>query len=100
MTKADRIRGYLFNNPTSTDSDIARELGVSRKAVYNVRKAMNGQKTEKPSTRKPTPIQIELYAENPFRYRVIVNGRTWLEGLDEHQAEAEAEFLRWPKVAS
>jgi hypothetical protein len=93
MTKADRIETYLKRTGESSDTFAARELGVSRKAVYNVRKAMNGQKTEKPSTRKPTPIQIELYAENPFRYRVRVNGRTWLEGLDEDHAEAEAEFL-------
>jgi hypothetical protein len=89
MTKSERIREWLADNPTWSDGEVARYLDVSRKAVYNVRKAMNGQKTQ------PTPLHCGR--DGSGNWVVLVNGRVWQEFKDEEAARAEAEFLRWPK---
>jgi hypothetical protein len=89
MTKAEKIRAFLERHPDAGDSTVASHLDVSRKAVYNVRKAMNGQKTQ------PTPLHCGR--DGSGNWVVLVNGRVWQEFKDEEAARAEAEFLRWPK---
>jgi hypothetical protein len=89
VSNKERIREYLALNPEVTDRQVAASFGVHRKTVWSVRKQMQGT----------GPAKVDVLPGGRG-WHVTLNGRLWGSFETEQQAEAEAEWLRWPKAAA
>jgi hypothetical protein len=88
MTNKERIRKAIEHRPDASDAHIAEILGVHRKTVWSVRKAMQG----------PAPAKIDVVPHGQ-RWYVTLNDRLWHAFRTKDMADAEADWLRWPKKA-
>jgi hypothetical protein len=88
VSNKERIREAIQGDVRRTDTQIAKALGVHRKTVWSVRQELNLDRATK----------VELTKGSlKDRFHVRVNGNLWRWNLPFDEAEAEAEFLRWPK---
>jgi hypothetical protein len=89
VSNKELIREYLALNPEATDRQVAERLGVHRKTVWSARQ----------QTQMTGPAKVDVLPGGRG-WHVTLNGRLWGSFGTEQQAEAEAEWLRWPKAAA
>jgi hypothetical protein len=89
VSNKEQIRAVIKAHPQASDRWISDQLGVHRKTVWSVRKQMQGT----------GPAKVDVLPGGRG-WHVTLNGRLWGSFETEQQAEAEAEWLRWPKAAA